>query len=658
MRTRQLKWSLGALIGGACAMVDLSLWAGNVMAQEVVVELDQLRQRMDGFGASSAFFGAEISEDDAQWLFSEEDGLGLSLHRVLIEIDATTPELATAQQAYAYGTKIWATAWTPPPEWKTNGRREANYNGELGRLRPENYADYANHLADFVEWMEASGVPVVAVSPQNEPDWEATWDGCVWSPQEMVTFVRDHMGPVFESRGLDTMIAAPDTAFLRELPSFFSAFEADPDALRYLGVVATHPYSTEGFDWTWSGAADNDKPLWQTEISWEAQHGGTPTDTPDPGMMTALWMVSMLHEHVTVLGMNAWNYWAIYHNGEFTQDTDTTRQNPAFIQGGVRFKRGYAMGNYSKFVRPGFMRVAAEPASDGDVLTTAFRSDERVVIVAINNGQGAVSRSFSLAGAVGEATAAVPWITSDNFSLEEQAPVAISGDTFDFSLPGRSVTSLVIDLELPAPVDDTSDPTDDPTTDDPTTDDPTTDDPTTDDPTTTDDPATDDPGDTPDAGVPPSDTPEDTGETTDDPGTEGTAPPNDATPSSTPAGDGSDPPPEPPPAGTGTVGTEPMPPATVTPTPSATTPASAATPPVSQEQDAPGTAPPATGTPAPSGGAGTTEPPTLGSNAGGEDAGCGCTVVGRQNTTAGAWLGALLAVGMVWRIRRHTRSGK
>ncbi len=630
------EWSLGVRWGSVATALLVGLSSGSAAAQtEVVVNAAQTHQHIDGFGASSAFFGAEISDEDAEWLFSEDDGIGLTLHRVLIETDATTPELETAKQAYSYGARIWATAWTPPPEWKTNNAREANANGALGRLKPENYEDYANHLADFAEWMESEGVPLVAISPQNEPDWEATWDGCVWSPQEMVTFVRDHMGPVFEARGLDTMIAAPDTAFLREMPSFFAAFEADPEAMKYLGVVATHPYSSDGFDWSWTGAADNDKLFWQTEISWEAQHAGTPTDTPDPGMTTALWMVSMLHEHVTVLNMNAWNYWAIVHSGEFTQDTDAQRQNPAFIQGGVRFKRGYAMGNYAKFVRPGFMRIDAAPSGTGDVLTTAYSGDDRIVIVAINNGQSVSSQTYSLEGLDGTVSSAVPWVTSDDFALEAQAPVTVTDGSFQYSLPARSVTSLVIDVDVPA------------------------DEPAAEDPLNPEDPS----NETDDAGAPL-------------PGEDGTAAPGDGEGANDPASgdpatgdnpvpvEGADPA-APPGTATPAPSTPAAPSATPNPMPGAT---GSTTAPVATTGSV-GAAPPETagGTPPPAPGAsGGVNPssvpgaqPTLGMDQGtasGDESGCGCAVIGRQPVgSARTTWAAMLALGAALWLGRTRR---
>ena len=94
---------------------------------DVTVSWSDTRQTMDGFGASSAFFGGTLSDDVADQLFDAKKGIGLSLLRIMIGVPddtqsdgsepkdnakpvATAPELYTAQQAISRGAKVWATA--------------------------------------------------------------------------------------------------------------------------------------------------------------------------------------------------------------------------------------------------------------------------------------------------------------------------------------------------------------------------------------------------------------------------------------------------------------------------------------------------------------------------------------------------------------------
>jgi glucuronoarabinoxylan endo-1,4-beta-xylanase len=118
---------------------------------------------------------------------------------------ATAPELATAKQAIARGAQVWASAWSPPPIWKTTNHRNGSGAGfSSNALQPTRYQNYADYLANFVQSMASQGVPLIALSPQNEPDYVATWDNAQWSGSQMVTFIRDNLGPTFARRGIAT----------------------------------------------------------------------------------------------------------------------------------------------------------------------------------------------------------------------------------------------------------------------------------------------------------------------------------------------------------------------------------------------------------------------------------------------------------------------
>jgi len=409
----------------------------EVSTDAVVIETDQLRQTIDGFGASSAFFSQQISDEDAQFLFSVETGIGLSLLRVSVAPQRPiTPELATAKKAQAWGARVVAAAWTPKPAWKTNGKLNALSDA---RLQPEYYPEYAQFLGSFAETMRDAGVPLLALTPQNEPDYAAAWDGCLWTPTELATFIGKHLGPELERRGLDVKIVAPDTASFHKAREYSEALLADPDAKRYLAALSTHPYGR--IQWGWLLEEMHELPLWQTEFSQEGF--GTP---PDPTMDSALAMARMLHAHLTELSVAAWYYYNLTAV-EANYQRDPKRQNPALIQNGVRFKRAYALGNFSKFVRPGFRRIEATPEPRANVLAAAFKNRARIVIVAVNEKPTATNQLFRIRGRLGGRLAsAVPWVTSDDLSLVAQPPVIIRATSFRYPLPARSVTSFVIDI--------------------------------------------------------------------------------------------------------------------------------------------------------------------------------------------------------------------
>ncbi|HEY6726135.1 MAG TPA: hypothetical protein VI197_19000 [Polyangiaceae bacterium] len=406
---------------------------------DVLVDTNVSYQTIDGFGASSAFFSQSISDADAQFLFSKQAGIGLSLLRVSIAHEAPiTPELATAKKATALGARVVAAAWTPKPEWKTNGKVSGQ---PKAHLKPEYYPEYAAFLATFAETMRDRGVPLLALTPQNEPDYPAAWDGCLWTPAELATFIGEHLGPELERRDLAVKIIAPDTASLRKAPEYVTALLSDAAAMKYLSGLSTHPYGRLQLG-KWFMRQIHGLTLWQTEYSQERQ--GAP---PDPTMTSALAMARVLHDHLTELSVTAWNYYNLTAvNAHYRNDEK--RQNPALIQDGVRFKRAYALGNFAKFVRPGFRRVEATPEPASSILVTAFTSDDRIVIVAVNANPLPAAQTFRIRGKLArELAAAVPWVTSETLSLAPLAAVAITDTSFRYVLPPRSVTSFVVDVQ-------------------------------------------------------------------------------------------------------------------------------------------------------------------------------------------------------------------
>ena len=146
--------------------------------------------------------------------------------------------------------------------------------------------------------------------------------------------------------------------------------------------------------------------------------------------------------------MNAWNWWAIYISADALESADTPkiRENPALIQPDASFgesymfKRGYALGNWSKFVRPGFQRIAATDRPTGGVLIEAYRDATHLAVIAVNTSSKPVTQKFILDGATfGTLT---PWVTSPDDNLAAKDPFT-AYDTFTYDLPASSVVTFV-----------------------------------------------------------------------------------------------------------------------------------------------------------------------------------------------------------------------
>jgi glucuronoarabinoxylan endo-1,4-beta-xylanase len=391
------------------------------LAASVTVTTGQRYQHISGFGASSAWHTTPPSDPDADALFSVTSGAGLSMLRIRIAPDGTTWETSTARKAIERGARVWAAPWSPPGAWKTNG---SDING--GKLKPEFYQAWADRLASFASSMSSAAIDLSYISAQNEPGWVANWETCEWTPAELLTFIRDFLGPALAARGVSTPILAPESNDWIVLRSFADPLLSDSAAARYLGVIAVHAYGGTPFAYT--APAERGKELWETEMS---------VSTVGTGIASGLDVARSMHDHLTVASVNAWHYWWI-------SDTNASAAG-ALIQAGVVTKRLWVMGNYSRFVRPGSYRIgAAVQGGSGatNLLVSAFRNEGagQVIVVAVNTGGQAVQAQFTLTD--GRVDSVTPWVTSQTLDLAAQTPVG-SGSSFVYDLPAQSVTTFV-----------------------------------------------------------------------------------------------------------------------------------------------------------------------------------------------------------------------
>jgi O-glycosyl hydrolase len=136
-------------------------------------------------------------------LMYNPDKLGYNILRIMIRPDNVDPAktiaklVATYRPDYyenvkivnKYGGYVLASPWTPPKEWKSNNSiNGVTIDGNEGYLLPQYYPQYAQYLRDFAQNMYDNGAPIYGISIQNEPNYPAGYEGCLWEPEEMRDF--------------------------------------------------------------------------------------------------------------------------------------------------------------------------------------------------------------------------------------------------------------------------------------------------------------------------------------------------------------------------------------------------------------------------------------------------------------------------------------
>ena len=379
---------------------------------------------MDGFGASDAWHGA-LTTAQADLYFSTTSGIGLSLLRTGISPDGgTLSNWNNAKLAIARGAKVWAAPWSPPANLKTT----ADLNS--GSLRSDSYAAWATTLASFATNFNANvGSPLYAISAQNEPDFDTkgAYSMCLYGFPDMAAFV-DQLGAAIAALKLSSppKILAPESASWGNLWNYSAAIAADPVARGYIGFYATHQYGGV------SKYQAVDKPVWETEQS--------SFESFDPSIANALKVGSWINEAITSGNASAWHYWWL--NGLNSDNEGLIGKNGDF----QLTKRLFALGHYSRFVRPGWVRIGVDGSAPGQ-LVTAFKnpvSGEFAIVV--ENSGSATTRTFSVDGANGGTVSA--YVTADtalgaigtdgNLSLgsaSQQVPASIPMTQGRFTAP-------------------------------------------------------------------------------------------------------------------------------------------------------------------------------------------------------------------------------
>ncbi|MBW8753785.1 MAG: hypothetical protein JF595_06485 [Sphingomonadales bacterium] len=274
--------SFQEILGFGAAFTEASAWLISQMAPDARAQLMHELFSTDGLGinVTRCCIG---SSDYATAMFSYDEGApDPTLARFSIDRDRAyvLPELLTARHINP-DLFILASPWSPPG-WMKNGGSMLG-----GNIRPTNFAVYAAYLVKFLQAYAQAGVPIDAITTQNETDTDQAgrMPASAWAQEYEVAFVGKHLGPAIEKAGLDTKIWLLDHNF-NLWGRVFNTLE-DPNVFKYAEGVAWHPYVGAAEAMTRIHNAYPTKSAYWTEGGFELAAGkGTIEFAATPGPMT------------------------------------------------------------------------------------------------------------------------------------------------------------------------------------------------------------------------------------------------------------------------------------------------------------------------------------------------------------------------------------
>jgi O-glycosyl hydrolase len=435
-------------------------------------------QRITGFGASEAFGQAEnvmydpasIQEQVLSLLYSRTSGAGLTVLRNEISADVgttiepTAPSSPGATPAYLplssiaqdqgqlwwaqqikadYGvTQVFADAWSAPAFMKTND--SVDNGGTLCGVPDATCTSgdwrqaYANYLAQYAKDYAAAGDPLSYVGPENEANIGPGYDSMIMSPDQTANFM-EFLGPTLARSGLRTQAECCATEGWDFAQQYAAAIEADPVANAWTPLFTSHGYTEAPASalggWT--------KPVWETE--WSTFQTWDPA-WDDGTTASGFSWAQNIYTGLTAANLNAFLYWwgstTTKENGD-NEGLILINLNSSGAATSVSSSgRLWAFANYSRFVRPGAVRIGASSA-DGDLEVTAFRNGNgSVAVVALNTATTAQAATFSLQGAGG--SQARPYLTDAAHEVAAQPAIPVSNGSFTATLPARALVTYYI----------------------------------------------------------------------------------------------------------------------------------------------------------------------------------------------------------------------
>lgn len=322
--------------------------------------------------------------------------------------DDIIPMIKDAMSISEDGFRIIASPWTAPPWMKDNN----DWVG--GKLLPQYYDSWALYFSKYLSAYHKEGIDIWGVTVENEPLGNGNnWESMHFSAEEMVDFVKNHLGPKLEADGHDVKILAYDQNRGEELEEWANVIYEDEESSKYFDGMAIHWYAST-FDWfpeslnfthemapekyliQSEACVDSEVPHWKddkwywskeaTDWGWDWAHEDQKKLHPKyvPVYRYARDIIGCLNNWVD--GWVDWNMVLDRQGGPnwfknwcvapviVDTDKDEVYYTPLY----------YTVAHFSKFIRPGAVRIGFESPDKELMMTAAQNPDGSIAVVILN----------------------------------------------------------------------------------------------------------------------------------------------------------------------------------------------------------------------------------------------------------------------------------
>ncbi len=333
--------------------------------------------------------------------------------------DDIIPMIKEAMAVSEDGFKILASPWTASPWMKDNNA----WTG--GKLLPEYYDTWALFFSKYITAYKKEGIDIWRLTVENEPLGNGNnWESMHFTPEEMVDFVSKYLGPKLEANGQDVKILGYDQN-RDELKEWADIMYKDEESAKYFDGMAIHWYAStydympEILNYTHEKAptkmliqteacADAEVPHWQDDKwywSKEATDWGWDWAPEEQKHLHPKYVPVYRYARDIIGCMNHYvQGWIDWNMVLDTEGGPNWAKNwclaPVIVdpeKDEVYFTPLYhTMAHFSKYIRPGAVRIGFEISDQDLMMTAAQNPDGSIAVVILNMKEEAKNMKISL----------------------------------------------------------------------------------------------------------------------------------------------------------------------------------------------------------------------------------------------------------------------